>query len=295
MLEPVLRKLHLFCLTACAAVLLAGCQSPTAPVETPSITVNLSSPSITPTPTPPHYPTATQTLTPPLPTASLTPTGTPVPTICSPLEGVSLADLPVMIVNPYHPPPLGSDDPHQGIDLAQVQDGVAISGLPVQAVLDGVVVLVTADRFPYGNALLIETPLDSLPPAWLEGLDLPEAPATPQVRSALTCPTPQAPLTGDSQGRSLYLLYAHMRDAPSISPGDSISCGQALGEIGASGNALNPHLHLEARLGPGGAAFSGMAHYDPSASPDEMASYCRWRVSGDFLSFDPLQLFYAFP
>ena len=69
------------------------------------------------------------------------------------------------------------------------------------------------------------------------------------------------------------------------------TCGQVIGAIGESGNALNPHLHLEVRLGPAGVRFPGMAHYDSGASPDEMAAYCQWRVSGAFLTLDPLRLF----
>ena len=57
-----------------------------------------------------------------------------------------------------------------------------------------------------------------------------------------------------------------------------------------SGNALNPHLHLEARVGPAGTRLDSMAHYDSSASPAEMAAYCLWRVSGAFQRINPLQL-----
>ncbi len=161
----------------------------------------------------------------------------------------------------------------------------------MQAVLDGRTVLVLNDRFPYGNAVLVETPLDSLPPAWLDPLDLPSIPETPQVRSALTCPTPSAPPTWDFEKRSLYLLYAHLLEPPALHPGDPVTCGGVIGAIGSSGNALNPHLHLEVRLGPSGARFPGMAHYDTGASPEEMAAYCEWRVSGGFLPIDPLLLF----
>jgi murein DD-endopeptidase MepM/ murein hydrolase activator NlpD len=162
--------------------------------------------------------------------------------------------------------------------------------LPVQAVLEGQVALVVSGRFPYGNAVLVETPLDSLPPDWLEALDLPSAPAIPQTINALTCPTPAAPVELDSEQRSLYLLYAHMLEPPSLQAGDGVSCGQVIGAIGSSGNALNPHLHLEVRVGPAGARFPGMAHYDASARPEEMSAYCQWRVSGSFVTFDPLLL-----
>ncbi len=69
---------------------------------------------------------------------------------------------------------------------------------------------------------------------------------------------------------------------------ENISCGQTLGAVGSSGNALNPHLHLEVRIGPSGARFSSLAHYLPSASEEEMGNYCLWRVSGYFQVIDPL-------
>ena len=242
---------------------------------------------------------ATALLTAPAaPSPTLTPA--PSPTIqafqaCSPLLGIASQDLPGIISNPYNPPPLGSDDPHQGVDLVQVQNGIALSGLPVQAVLPGRVALVVSDRFPYGNALLVETPLDALPAAWLDALHLPAVPATPEKRTALTCPTPAAPATMSFEKRSLYLLYAHLLEAPAVTIGDRIECGQVIGAIGSSGNALNPHLHLEVRLGPAGVRFPGMAHYDTSASSEEMAAYCQWRVSGAFLTIDPLLLFQVKP
>ncbi len=159
------------------------------------------------------------------------------------------------------------------------------------AVLEGQVALVVSGRFPYGNAVLVETPLDTLPPAWLEKLDLPPVPAEPQVSNALTCPTPAASPEWDPEAHSLYLLYAHMLEPPTLETADTVSCGQVIGAIGSSGNALNPHLHLEVRVGPAGARFPGMAHYDASAKPEEMTAYCQWRVSGSFVHIDPLLLF----
>jgi murein DD-endopeptidase MepM/ murein hydrolase activator NlpD len=196
------------------------------------------------------------------------------------------------VVNPYAPPPLGSDDPHQGVDLVQLLPGsdVAVAGLPVCASLASRVAGVVRDRFPYGNALLVETPLDALPPAWLEGDVLPASGATPQARSSLTCPPADPQALGIGQGRSLYLLYAHLQEAPDFQPGDVLECGQVIGAIGSSGNALNPHLHLEARVGPSGAIFAGLAHYDTRATPAEMGDYCLWRVSGAYLPLDPLSL-----
>ena len=81
-----------------------------------------------------------------------------------------------------------------------------------------------------------------------------------------------------------------MQDPVAFGLDDPIECGEQIGLIGQSGNALNPHVHLEARLGPSGARFSGMAHYDARATPEEMANYCAWRVSGVFQLMDPMQI-----
>jgi murein DD-endopeptidase MepM/ murein hydrolase activator NlpD len=65
-------------------------------------------------------------------------------------------------------------------------------------------------------------------------------------------------------------------------------CGSPIGRIGDTGNALNPHLHLETRVGPAGVVFQGMSHYDPGASTAEMDAYCAWRIGGAFRLVDPL-------
>lgn len=200
-----------------------------------------------------------------------------------------------MISNPYHPPQrAGSDDPHQAVDFADIGvDGYALTGRGVQAVLEGWVAGVIAERFPYGNALLVETPLEGLPGGlpgeWLEGLSLPTPAPTLAVIPALTCPAAE-PVEYDPQKRSLYLLYAHLEAPPNLEPGQAVSCGQAIGTVGMSGNALNPHLHLEVRVGPAGVRMESMAHYDTSAVAQEMANYCTWRVSGLFQLVDPMQL-----
>jgi len=95
--------------------------------------------------------------------------------------------------------------------------------------------------------------------------------------------------------RSLYILYVHLQERAAFQPGDSIQCGQAIGRIGQSGNALNPHLHLEVRVGPAGARFSSMAHYDNTAQPEEMGNYCTWLVSDLFQLVDPLRLLAQLP
>jgi murein DD-endopeptidase MepM/ murein hydrolase activator NlpD len=234
-----------------------------------------------------------------IPTVQLTATPTipAAPPVCSALDGIRIDDLASHIVNPFQPPPPGSDDPHQGVDLADLfpGSGVARAGRGVQAALAGRTASVIRNRFPYGNAILIETRLEDLPAAWLESLPVPTPGPTLPARSALTCPTPQVPVAWDLAQRSLYLLYAHMQQAPSLRPGEAVLCGENLGAIGSTGNALNPHLHLEARVGPAGADFSSMAHYTTSASSAEMRAYCDWRVSGLFQLIDPMRVFTSSP
>jgi murein DD-endopeptidase MepM/ murein hydrolase activator NlpD len=195
-----------------------------------------------------------------------------------------------MITNPFNPPPPGSDDPHQGVDFSDLGDSqIALQGRGVQAVLPGQVAAVIADRFPYGSALLVETLLEALPSSWFETLDLPAPAPTLAAVPALTCPPIDA-LEYDPQSRSLYLLYAHLEAPPGFEPGQPVTCGQEIGAVGMSGNALNPHLHLEARIGPAGIRLESLAHYDNSAAEQEMANYCLWRVSGLFQLVDPLLL-----
>jgi murein DD-endopeptidase MepM/ murein hydrolase activator NlpD len=213
----------------------------------------------------------------------------PAAGICSPLAGVEVEQLPDLVSNPFSLPPPGSDEPHHGIDLADTgQNSVALPGRSVQAVLAGRTAAVIPDRFPYGNAILIETPLDEIPPAVRLPAIQPDL-LTGQPLS-LTC---QEPFTAGQNldDLSLYLLYAHLSQTPVFSPEDPIACGQELGAIGHSGNALNPHLHLEARIGPAGARFESLAHYHPSASLVEMQNYCLWRISGLFVPFNPLIIF----
>ncbi len=232
-------------------------------------------------------PTTTPSATPPTPTAAES--VEPAPEVCSPLAGYTLPELAGIVVNPYHPPRLGSDDPHQGVDLAQVDpvNGIALTGMPVQAVLAGKVVGQAADRFPYGNMVMIETPLDGAVAASNPALIMPTPLPERLPPGALTCPDLNVSPPASSDPRSLYILYGHMQNLPSVSLGDSVSCGQELGMIGDSGNALNPHLHVEVRVGPSGQAFPSMAHYDPSAGYEEMAAYCLWRVSGVYQTIDP--------
>lgn len=255
------------------------------------------SPPASPTPAPTNNPSpsASPTASRPVALPAEAPTPTREARLCSPFPRASQADLIASISNPFNPPPPGSDDPHQGVDLAVQRDGIALAGGPVQAVLSGSVAMVTEDRFPYGFALLVETSLEALPAAWLRQYPAPTPAPTRPPPAALTCPaiTP-APAWNETR-RSLYLLYAHLQEKAAYQPGETIECGESIGKIGQSGNALHPHLHLEARIGPAGARFDSMAHYDNTARPEEMGSYCLWRVSDLFQLIDPLRLLAQLP
>ena len=265
-----------------AAILLVSC----GPASTPPPPTSLP-PTQAPTSSP--VPSLTPTA---LPSPTPAPTNTPAPQdlpVCSPLAEYDFAALREAVANRYAPPPLGRDEPHHGVDFAHLdpQTRIALSGWPVQAALAGKVAGLVIERFPYGNALIIETSLEGILPP----LELPEMVPTPQVKSPLTCPDLAIPAEWPSAQPSLYLLYAHLESPSPLQVGQAVACGDPLGQTGMSGNALNPHLHLEVRIGPAGAQFPSMAHYDASASSEEMSNYCLWRISGWFQPVDPMKLF----
>jgi len=174
--------------------------------------------------------------------------------------------LPQIISQPYNPPPAGSDARHHGLDFFYYQtDGQgSIAGEGIQSILPGIVAAVINDRLPYGNMIIIETPVSFL---------------TQKLLGAFR----------ESSDLSIYHLYAHMANASDLSIGDSISCGQILGQVGQTGyNISVPHLHLETRLGTPGVTFKDMAFYDTQATSSEGENYLRWRTSGEFEDFNPM-------
>ncbi len=276
-----------------SALLLAGCAPATAAAIPAATRISAAD-------TPTLLAVLAPTNTPLPPTLTPAPSETPSPAmaVCSPLEGFSLSELPNILSNPYNPPRPGSDNPHQGIDLSfyRYGDRLGMLGLPVQAVLPGTTAMSTEERFPYGYALLIETPLEALPQSWLDQLAVPTpAPTLALDGNALSCPTPETPPAWDLEKHSLYLLYAHMQEKPAFQPGDAIQCGQRIGMVGNSGNSINEHLHLEVRVGPAGARFNSMDHYDNAASAEDMWSYCTWRISEQFQKIDPTKLLFLQP
>ena len=248
-----------------------------------------------------HTPAATTPPPPPIltpvpPTPSLAPptiTPTQNPKLCSPLQDIALEQLPQILQDPLQTPHPGQDDGHHGDDFAFYRFGNrnGMQGLPILSILEGTVAGVTSDRLPYGNMIIIETPLDKLPASWQAQLNLPTpSPALQPDSRMQNCPLTPSNIYPSLPGRSLYLLYAHMRQSTPLKAGDRAQCGQTIGEVGSTGLSGNPHLHLEVRVGPAGIRFSPMAYYDPRANPEEFASYCTWRVSQLFQLTDPLQL-----
>ena len=211
--------------------------------------------------------------------------------LCSLFLDVEVQSLPELITNPFHPPAPGSDDPHQGIDLSRMVNvgntRIAVKGDVVTSMTEGQVAAIIHDRFPYGNAILIEIPLKLLPEETKDQIIF-QSPLKP-TKPSLSCPETNGSDEISGNEESLYILYAHLESLEQIKVNDPVHCVQPLGKVGDSGNALNPHLHLEMRIGPSGITFASMSHYDNSATPEEMAAYCTWRVSGKFQLVDPLK------
>jgi murein DD-endopeptidase MepM/ murein hydrolase activator NlpD len=209
------------------------------------------------------------TPSPPLITSTHTPSPTSRPEFCTPLAEHTLEDLEEILTNPFKPPPTGKDSGHHGVDFAYYRRGdhLSILGVTIQSVMAGRIAAVIVNRIPYGNMVIAETPYNRLPEGLVELLKIPE-------------------------GQSLYLLYAHMKEAPLVQLGKDVQCGQALGQVGNTpkGWSSDPHLHFETRIGPARVAFVGMDYYDTGATVDEMANYRRWRMSGEFTMLDPMLL-----
>lgn len=251
------------------------------------------SPSPPPTATPSRTPTAVPTQQQP-PTPTPTDTATPLPQthLCSPLEGVELTELPQILSNPYQPPRPGYDDGHHGVDFAyyRFKDRVGIAGLPIHSVMDGWVAAISDLRMPYGYLVIIETPLEMLPPQWLAQIPIPTPESTIPPTTAMICPTPPT-LQYDASRQSFYLLYAHMQEAPELKVRQPVRCGQTIGLVGTTGESVQEHLHMETRLGPSGARFeNSMGFYGSQQNDTEAGLYCLWRVSGLFRLVNPMNL-----
>jgi len=212
--------------------------------------------------------------------------------ICSPLMGESLSELPEIITQLFKMPRASQDDGHHGVDFAfyRRKELLSIDELPILSVLDGEVVTIINDRYPYGNAVIIETPLDSISPILLEQLNLPSTQPTVIPDPKFNWVPGELPFQLSETSRSLYIFYAHLKYPVDINVGDKVSCGQQIGQVGNTGDSSNPHLHFETRVGPSGARFNSMAYYTAQSTQSERYNYIAWRVSNMFQLFDPMVL-----
>ncbi|MGA9396733.1 MAG: M23 family metallopeptidase [Anaerolineaceae bacterium] len=267
--------------TAVCLCLLPGCVK-TAPNQTATDSVNAKHPDSSLTPT-------TDV------SAAVLETQVPLG-ICSPLADIKLSELENFISNPFSPALIADarDGGHHGVDFAYYTNpdtGKVMLGSPIYAMLAGRVASISSGKTPYGNLIIIETALEKLPTTVKTIFaNFPQpTPASPETH--LTCPSTTAI---DQEWRidqpSIYVLYAHMDQPAEAGIDAQVSCGEQIGLVGNSGKSGNPHLHLEIRYGPGNATFTSMAHYSGAATPEEMAAYCTWRVSGVFQAVDPMKL-----
>jgi len=266
--------------------------SPVQTINTSSTSTPERVPSSTNTTIPTEAATATDTQTPP--TIPETPTPTQAAYhVCVPLELETFESIKTIISKPLDIPTFGADTGHHGVDFSYFQRGDrdSIEGIEIYAILSGTVVVSLENDIPYGYTVLIETPLSDLPESLQETLMAGYLPVPEDPNYRLYCPDVRPPeLTNDL---SVYHLYAHMEIKPGFTPGDPITCGTKLGTVGNTGYSSNPHLHLETRLGPSGAAFTSMAHYEAAYTIEQLSTYCIWRMSGYYQLFDPFILFNA--
>lgn len=242
-------------------------------------------------------PTATFTIQPTLTPIPATPTPDLSEDVCSPLEGETLSELAEIITRPYAPTRLGFDEGHPGLDFSffRRKELLSIDNLPVLSALEGVVSTVLIERLPYGHAVIIETPIESISPELLERFQFPEQQSIVEPDPKFNCAPPEEAKTYEADSRSIYILYAHLKNPVTLGIGEKVNCGQQIGNVGDSGKeySTNPHLHFETRIGPSGARFDSMAYYTLDSTQSERYNYCVWRVSNQFQLFDPMLLLTA--
>jgi murein DD-endopeptidase MepM/ murein hydrolase activator NlpD len=167
---------------------------------------------------------------------------------------------------------------------------LSIDGVQVLSVLDGEVATIINDKYPYGNAVIIETPLNSLSPILLDQISVPAIQPTVIPDPKFNWMPGDLPFQLSETDRSLYIYYAHLKYPSDLKVGDIVACGQQIGFVGNTGDSSNPHLHFETRVGPSGARFDSMAYYTAQSTQSERYNYVVWRVSNLFQLFDPMKL-----
>lgn len=264
---------------------LSSCSQPAATAQVPSEVPATEIATISPTATTVPTPTATSV---PLVTGAV-----------SPLQGIELSELRLVTSNPFkfkypYVEASGSDYNHTGVDLAffKFKDYTTVLGHPIQAVLPGKVVEALSDRWPYGNMILIETPLSRFSAEYLATLKLPAPFAASEISAHSSCQPDATRISWSETDKSIYILYAHMQSPSTFKAGDTVNAGDVIGAVGHSGNAIvgAEHLHLEVRLGPSDAQFATISDYKPDSTEEERYNYCIWALSEVFQPIDPTTL-----
>ncbi len=105
-------------------------------------------------------------------------------------------------------------DGHQGTDFTLRSFAQMDSGVAILAAADGLVTRVVDSLFDRNKVSVVERGFGN----WIEV----------------------------SHGDGWYTYYAHLRTGSAVvEPGDSVRAGEAIAQVGSSGNSSDPHLHFE--------------------------------------------------
>lgn len=135
----------------------------------------------------------------------------------------------------------------------------------VQSILPGEVSAAISDSYPFGNLVIIETPIRFLPVELSDSLQV-------------------------DREKSLYTLYAHLENPPEVNLDQQVESCTPIGTVGKSGNAGIYHLHMETRSGNPDAQFPVMGYYLENLTDEQKTYYELWRISGEFQLMDPMTI-----
>ena len=214
--------------------------------------------------------------------------------ISCPLKGIRFEELSEIESNPFDFAGNGKDEGHHGTDFSfyRYKSFEKIENLPIQSIFSGTIRSLINNRPPYGNMMIVETPLRDFPEDMQQFFYKDYSAQTLPFHTNLNCPGYQIQkFELKLEYLSVYVLYAHLYEFPEKTIGQPIASGEIIGEVGNSGLSGNPHLHVEMRVGMSDYNFEMMAHYDNAATMEEIYNYCLWRVSGYFFQYNPMDFF----